>query len=49
MKRGSANYYDKVYSIEFCPFRTITQMSNQTDTWRKRNDLCGCVMGLSVA
>ena len=38
MKRGTSNYFDKTYSVEFCPFRTLTQFSNQTDTWRKRND-----------
>lgn len=36
---GSATFFNKQYSIEFCPFVYLTQISNQTDTWRKRNDL----------
>lgn len=39
MKGGSATFFNKQYSIEFCPFVYLTQISNQTDTWRKRNDL----------
>lgn len=39
MKRGTANYYNKMYSIEFCPFVYLIQNSNQTETWRRRNDL----------
>lgn len=42
MKRGTANYYNKMYTVEFCPFRGIIQYSNQTETWRKRNDLYLC-------
>ena len=38
MKRGTTNYYNKYYSIEFCPFRSIIQLSNKTDTWQKRNN-----------
>lgn len=39
MKRGTPNYYNKMYSIEFCPFAYLVQKSNQTETWRRRNDL----------
>ncbi|KNB44115.1 glucosidase 2 subunit beta-like protein [Blastocystis sp. subtype 4] len=38
MKRGTPNYYNKMYSIEFCPFAYLVQKSNQTETWRRRND-----------
>lgn len=48
MKGGTSNFYNKYYSIEFCPFVYLMQVSNHTETWRKQNDLYVIINSLLI-